>query len=224
MELRITLLVPTWFTSAPDYPSFEVAGLIVRRPPNSSYNARETIDGVAYSGIVRDYQIYPQRAATYLLDNLVVNLEYAHPDSRKPVEVALKLRPIRFEGTIPAPASRLGPFLATSRLVLEQNIEGALDELEVGDAVNQFSREFRRPRGLYLAYSEREHIDEILNNRSNPNIELIVVSDGEGVLGIGDQGVGAMDIPVAKIMNQPVPVESQLFISPMGQFMSKIFH
>jgi hypothetical protein len=137
MELRITLLVPTWFTSAPDYPSFEVAGLIVRRPPNSSYNARETIDGVAYSGIVRDYQIYPQRAATYLLDNLVVNLEYAHPDSRKPVEVALKLRPIRFEGTIPAPASRLDPFLATSRLVLEQNIEGALDELEVGDAVKR---------------------------------------------------------------------------------------
>ena len=137
MELRITLLVPTWFTSAPDYPSFEVAGLIVRRPPNSSYNARETIDGVAYSGIVRDYQIYPQRAAQYLLENLVVDLEYAHPDTRQPVEVALQLRPIRFEGTIPAPASGLDPFLATSRLVLDQDIEGAVDELEVGDAITR---------------------------------------------------------------------------------------
>ena len=68
MELRITLLVPTWFTGAPEYPSFEVAGLIVRRPPNSTYKARETIDGVVYSGIVREYQIYPQRAANYLLD------------------------------------------------------------------------------------------------------------------------------------------------------------
>jgi len=131
MELRITILVPTWFTSAPDYPSFEVAGLIVRRPPNSSHNVRETIDGVVYAGIVREYQLYPQRAATYLLKDLVVNVEYAHPDTRKPLEVALKIRPIRFEGTIPTPAYSLDPFLATSRLVLEQSTEGASDELEV---------------------------------------------------------------------------------------------
>jgi hypothetical protein len=137
MELKITLLVPTWFTSAPDYPSLEVAGLIVRRPPDSSYNARETVAGVTYSGIVRDYQIYPQRAATYLLENLVVEVEYAHPDTRKPVAAALKLRPIRFEGTIPASASLLDPFLATSRLVLEQKIEGTVDELEVGDSIKR---------------------------------------------------------------------------------------
>jgi len=137
MELRITILVPTWFTSAPDYPSFEVAGLIVRRPPNSSHNVRETIDGVVYAGIVREYQLYPQRAATYLLKDLVVNVEYAHPDTRKPLEVALKIRPIRFEGTIPTPAYSLDPFLATSRLVLEQSTEGASDELEVGDAIKR---------------------------------------------------------------------------------------
>jgi hypothetical protein len=137
MELRITILVSTWFTSAPDYPSFEVAGLIVRRPPNSSHNVRETIDGVAYAGIVREYQLYPQRAATYLLENLVVKVEYANPDTRKPVAVALKLRPIRFEGTIPAPASLLDPFLATSRLVLEQEVLGTVDELEVGDSIKR---------------------------------------------------------------------------------------
>ncbi|GAB4391397.1 MAG: NAD-dependent malic enzyme [Gammaproteobacteria bacterium] len=70
----------------------------------------------------------------------------------------------------------------------------------VGNAVKQFSREFRQPRGLYVSYPEIDHIDEILENRSNPDIELIVVTDGEGVLGIGDQGVGGMDIPVAKLM------------------------
>ena len=137
MQLQITLLVPTWFKSAPDYPSFEVAGLIVRRPPDSSHNVRETIDGVAYAGIVREYQIYPQRAATYLLDDLVVNVAYADPDTRKSIEVALKLRPLRFSATIPAPASELDPFLATSRLVLEQKIEGAVDDLEVGDAMTR---------------------------------------------------------------------------------------
>ena len=70
----------------------------------------------------------------------------------------------------------------------------------VGTAVKYFSREFRQPRGLYIAYSDINHIDEIINNRSNPEIDLIVVTDGEGVLGIGDQGIGGMDIPVAKLM------------------------
>jgi malate dehydrogenase (oxaloacetate-decarboxylating) len=70
----------------------------------------------------------------------------------------------------------------------------------IGAAVKRYSHEYRQPRGLYIAHSEKNYIEEILNNRSNPEIELIVVTDGEGVLGIGDQGIGGMDIPVAKLM------------------------
>lgn len=70
----------------------------------------------------------------------------------------------------------------------------------VGSAVVEHSKQFRQARGLYIAYPDMENIAEILSNRSNPGIDLIVVSDGEGVLGIGDQGVGAMDIPIAKLM------------------------
>jgi len=70
----------------------------------------------------------------------------------------------------------------------------------VGNAVKVFNRKFMHPRGLYISYEDRNNIEEILDNRSNPNLNLIVVSDGEGVLGIGDQGVGAMAIPVAKLM------------------------
>lgn len=70
----------------------------------------------------------------------------------------------------------------------------------VGNAVKQYSREFRQARGLYIAYPYRDHIEEILDNRSHPEIDLIVVTDGEGVLGIGDQGIGAIDIPIAKLM------------------------
>lgn len=70
----------------------------------------------------------------------------------------------------------------------------------VGTAVKRFSHEYRQPRGLYIAYSDKNQLDEIINNRSNPEIDLIVVTDGEGVLGIGDQGIGGMDIPVAKLM------------------------
>lgn len=70
----------------------------------------------------------------------------------------------------------------------------------VGEAVQKFSREFQKTRGLYISYEGRHDIDEILKNRSHPEIDLIVVCDGGGVLGIGDQGAGAMLIPVAKLM------------------------
>ncbi|KTD65457.1 NAD-dependent malic enzyme [Legionella spiritensis] len=70
----------------------------------------------------------------------------------------------------------------------------------VGTAVKRFSHEYRQPRGLYIAHSDKNLIGEIISNRSNPDIDLIVVTDGEGVLGIGDQGIGGMDIPVAKLM------------------------
>lgn len=70
----------------------------------------------------------------------------------------------------------------------------------VGVAVKEFSREYRQPRGLYISYPYQDYMGEMLNNRTNPEIDIIVVTDGEGVLGIGDQGVGAMDIPIAKLM------------------------
>lgn len=70
----------------------------------------------------------------------------------------------------------------------------------VGDAVKCYSEEFRKPRGLYIAYPDRHKIPDMLQNRTNPAISIIVTSDAEGVLGIGDQGVGGMYIPVAKLM------------------------
>lgn len=70
----------------------------------------------------------------------------------------------------------------------------------VGKAVEQFSQEFQQPRGLYLSYPDKERIDDILENRLNPEVDIIVMTDGEGVLGIGDQGIGGMDICIAKLM------------------------
>ncbi len=70
----------------------------------------------------------------------------------------------------------------------------------VGSSVKAFHREFRQARGLYLSYPERDYIDQILENRTNPDVDVIVITDGEGVLGIGDQGIGGIDIPIAKLM------------------------
>jgi malate dehydrogenase (oxaloacetate-decarboxylating) len=70
----------------------------------------------------------------------------------------------------------------------------------VGTAVKNFCSEYRMPRGLYISYPDRYKIVEILENRTHSDINIIVASDGEGVLGIGDQGIGGMDISIAKLM------------------------
>lgn len=70
----------------------------------------------------------------------------------------------------------------------------------VSAAVKEFSQAFQQPRGIYISYPDRAHLAEILDNRTHANIDLVVVTDGERILGIGDQGIGGMDIPIAKLV------------------------
>jgi len=70
----------------------------------------------------------------------------------------------------------------------------------VGELVENFSLEFRRPRGLFICPDDLPYIDSMLANRTHPDVKILVVTDGEGVLGMGDQGVGGMAIPIAKLM------------------------
>ena len=66
-------------------------------------------------------------------------------------------------------------------------------------ACQQFSHIYRRPRGMFIGYPQRDSIVELLRNRPNPNVDVIVVTDGERILGIGDQGVGGLGIPIGKL-------------------------
>jgi malate dehydrogenase (oxaloacetate-decarboxylating) len=66
-------------------------------------------------------------------------------------------------------------------------------------ACQQFSHIYRRPRGLFVSYPRRDSIITLLRNRPNPNVDVIVVTDGERILGIGDQGAGGLGIPIGKL-------------------------
>lgn len=68
----------------------------------------------------------------------------------------------------------------------------------VGEACQRFSHIYRRPRGLYISYQQRDRIDAVLANHPRPPA-VIVVTDGERILGLGDQGVGGMGIPTGKL-------------------------
>jgi len=69
----------------------------------------------------------------------------------------------------------------------------------VAAAIEQFSHIYRRPRGLFIPYPLRDSIPQLLRNRPNKDVDVIVVTDGERILGIGDQGAGGLGISIGKL-------------------------
>jgi malate dehydrogenase (oxaloacetate-decarboxylating) len=85
-------------------------------------------------------------------------------------------------------------------------VQNHLDEMmpviytpTVGAACERFSEIYRRSRGVFISYQNRHNMDDILQNVPNHNIKVIVVTDGERILGLGDQGIGGMGIPIGKL-------------------------
>jgi malate dehydrogenase (oxaloacetate-decarboxylating) len=66
-------------------------------------------------------------------------------------------------------------------------------------ACEHFSHIYRRPRGLFISYPLRDSIPALLRNRPHREVDVIVVTDGERILGIGDQGAGGLSIPIGKL-------------------------
>jgi len=86
--------------------------------------------------------------------------------------------------------------------MLVRNIEEVMPLVytpTVGEGCQRFSEIWRKPRGLFLSYPNQHRIREILAHHRYDAIRAIVVSDGERILGLGDQGAGGMGIPIGKL-------------------------
>jgi malate dehydrogenase (oxaloacetate-decarboxylating) len=86
--------------------------------------------------------------------------------------------------------------------LLTRNIEEIMPLVytpTVGEGCQRFSEIWRKPRGLFLSYPNQHRIREILAHPRYDQIRVIVVSDGERILGLGDQGAGGMGIPIGKL-------------------------
>ena len=133
-QVRVTVLVPTWFTRPPVYPGFELANTITRLPPDSSFSIIERIDRETWAGIVRNYRVYPMLGASYRISGQVITVTYANPGS-SPITVDVAVPEIVFRGQVPAGAESLEPYLAGRQLSFSREIEGDVSELEAGDAL-----------------------------------------------------------------------------------------
>ena len=69
----------------------------------------------------------------------------------------------------------------------------------VGHACQHFSKIYRKSRGLFVSYPNRHRLDDMLQNATRRKVKVIVVTDGERILGLGDQGIGGMGIPIGKL-------------------------
>jgi len=86
--------------------------------------------------------------------------------------------------------------------LLVRNVEQMLPLVytpTVGEGCQRFSEIWRKPRGLFLSYPNKDRIPQILNHARYDQVKCIVVSDGERILGLGDQGAGGMGIPIGKM-------------------------
>ncbi|MCM5704101.1 NAD-dependent malic enzyme [Larsenimonas salina] len=86
--------------------------------------------------------------------------------------------------------------------LIEENLEEMLPIIytpTVGQACEKFSEIYRNHRGLFIAYPDRHRMDDILRSATKDNVKVIVVTDGGRILGLGDQGIGGMGIPIGKL-------------------------
>lgn len=86
--------------------------------------------------------------------------------------------------------------------LVQQHLEEMLPIIytpTVGDACEQFSDIYRSARGLFISYEDRHNLDDVLRNATKAKVKVIVVTDGERVLGLGDQGIGGMGISIGKL-------------------------
>ncbi|HVB38027.1 MAG TPA: oxaloacetate-decarboxylating malate dehydrogenase, partial [Vicinamibacterales bacterium] len=121
-------------------------------------------------------------------------------------QVSRRLKALRSFGTAFEQYSFLRDLQDANETLFYALLVGHLEELlpmvytpTVGEGCERFSEIWRKPRGLFLSFPDQARIPEILSNPHFDRVRVIVVSDGERILGLGDQGAGGMGIPIGKL-------------------------
>ena len=135
VPLVLEVLVPTWFRGAPRFPSIDLDdAVVVSLLSGGNFSAE--VGGETYSGVSRDYLIYPQVAGTFTLPPLEIVAEFkigGRPSGPTPVRVT----PLTFEAIVPPGAADLPFVLVTPSLSMTQTLDPEPSGLRVGDALRR---------------------------------------------------------------------------------------
>lgn len=191
-ELQVTVLVPTWFTRPPVYPSFELANAITRLPPDSSYPTSERVGNETWSGIVRRYRVWPLLGARYRISGEVMTVTYANPGA-PPLTAEVEVPEIALRGVVPQGAAGLDPYLAGRSLQLTLEADADLEGLAAGDAVVlRYSAELEGMPAIFLpplvpvldyagatAYASEPDVEDGAVARRSEEVTLVFTAGGD---------------------------------------------
>jgi hypothetical protein len=136
LRVDVTVLVPNFFMSSPQFPLFDLPGAVVTMPGEGAVNVNETISGVTYAGIQRSYVIVPQRDGRFVLPPARIIFQYAAvPGQPSPGSVTLP--PQKFDVLLPPGARTPQGALPVARVTIQQQVEGLTESLHVGDAITR---------------------------------------------------------------------------------------
>jgi hypothetical protein len=136
LRLVVEILVPNYFTGAPDFPSFELDGAIVTLSDDRPEHLNEQINGTTFAGIRRFYLIYPEQPGKFAVPSVTISVAYASqpPETTK---ANLNLPPLTFSATLPPEAQGLDYFLPTMQLTIRQQWSAPLTHIRVGDSLSR---------------------------------------------------------------------------------------
>jgi hypothetical protein len=132
VSVRVEVLVPSFFTGAPNWPDVEIHDAMTIFQWTGGLNFTERIDGQTWAGQSRRYVVYPQRARRYEISSIPIEVRYSVDGET--VTATVSPAPIGFDAELPPEARGLEYFIATNGLELVQVFDARPDTIRVGEA------------------------------------------------------------------------------------------
>lgn len=183
VRVTVDVLVPNFFTGAPDFPQFELENAIVVLSEETPQHINLTSNGVFFAGIRRSYTLYPEQAGTFSLPPASIRVPYAaHPPET--AEATLTLPPRQFEAAIPPQAQGLDYFLPTTALHLTQKWNTSFNGLKAGDTLERtITITTARMQAMFIPPLPLDAPDGIRIYPQNPSVEDQKTDRGEFLQG-----------------------------------------
>lgn len=135
LQLRVTVLVPTWMPKPVAFPSFEAPNVMVRLPERATNPISERVNSDTWAGVTRRYVLLPLAPGQVSIQAQDIIVTWSDPETNQPLTANFPVPALTIEGIIPDAAKGLDPFIAASSLTLSQTFQGLKETLLAGETV-----------------------------------------------------------------------------------------